>query len=168
MNTAIPPRIPTPPPVPLSFAHEAAKASWVAFLIFFGLCMFTNKPDNHGNVLVVLFAFFWVVVGFAFGVAALFGIRRYGTKGILVPAIIGIILNGLIILLAASMLVAAFSRAQQRPRAEASAVIIVGGSKRPVGVYCWQPTGCTRGSSQRVFPTPDGNSGVTMRLPLVG
>jgi len=130
--------------------------------------MFTNKPDNHGNVLVVLFAFFWVLVGFALGVGALCGIRRYGTKGILVPAIIGIILNGLIILLAAIMLVAAFDKARQRPRAEASAGIIVREFSRSERAHLWQPTDRTRGFLQWETLTPPGLSEVAMGLALVG
>ena len=37
------------------------------------------------------------VIGFICGVIALFGIPKYGTKGILVPAIIGLCITGLII-----------------------------------------------------------------------
>ncbi len=39
-----------------------------------------------------------IVVGFILGIVALFGISKQGTKGILAPAIVGIVINGLLIL----------------------------------------------------------------------
>jgi hypothetical protein len=38
-----------------------------------------------------------MLLGFALGLIALFGIRKHGIKGILMPAVIGLILNGLLI-----------------------------------------------------------------------
>lgn len=42
-----------------------------------------------------------VIAGSILGIVALFGIFRHGRKGILAPAIIGIILNGLLVLMGA-------------------------------------------------------------------
>jgi hypothetical protein len=102
--------------------------------------------------MVWLLAFFLTLVGFVFGIAALFGIRRHGTKGILLPALIGIILNGLIIVMFITMIASAFSRARPRQKAEVSGVILVWASTRPGSVYFWQPTDRTRGSAQPIEP----------------
>lgn len=38
-----------------------------------------------------------IAVGLAFGIAALLGISKQGAKGILAPALVGIIINGLLL-----------------------------------------------------------------------
>jgi hypothetical protein len=48
----------------------------------------------------LLAAVLFVLIGFAFAGIALFGIRRHGAKGILIPAVVGIVLNGSVLLLA--------------------------------------------------------------------
>jgi hypothetical protein len=40
-----------------------------------------------------------MVTGLTFGVIALFGIREHGVRGILLPALIGIALNGLLLII---------------------------------------------------------------------
>ena len=59
----------------------------------------------------LLAAALFLLIGFAFAVIALFGIRKHGTKGILVPGIIGLILNGLLV---GAMLVAIVTGLSQR------------------------------------------------------
>jgi hypothetical protein len=90
--TAAPPRI-NPPRTPNPFARQAAKASWISFI--FAL-VFSKLFPHHDPVFMTAVALFQLI-GFALAVIALFGIRRYGTSGILVPAVIGLILNGIFV-----------------------------------------------------------------------
>jgi hypothetical protein len=46
----------------------------------------------------VEFALLLIAVGLVSGIVALFGVSKHGKKGILVPAIVGIIISGLLIL----------------------------------------------------------------------
>ena len=49
------------------------------------------------RVIIDLIALLLVIAGLVFGVIALLGIRRYGSKSILVPAVAGIIANGFLL-----------------------------------------------------------------------
>ena len=78
------------------FAPQAAKASWVSFFFAFGFAYFARRlTDPMTKPIFALGVALFFVIGFALGISALFGIRKYGTKGILAPAFAGIILNGL-------------------------------------------------------------------------
>ena len=58
-----------------------------------------------------LVALLLIVVGLAFGIIALFGIPRHGMKGILVSAIAGITMNGLLLFIFVTNFMAARARA---------------------------------------------------------
>src|SRR6267154_4829288 len=76
-----------------SFAHQAAKLSWVCPIIVFVLVTFGGHIG--ARVIIELIALLLIVVGLIFGIVALIGISKHGSKGILAPAIVGIIINGL-------------------------------------------------------------------------
>ena len=87
----------TPPRNPNPFARQAAKASWISFIfawVFSHMARGTEFRPEFRQVFLVTATVF-VLIGFTLAVIGLFGIRRYGTKGILMPAVIGLFLNGL-------------------------------------------------------------------------
>ncbi len=92
--TAAPPRI-TPPRHPNPFARQAAKASWISFIFAWVFSHMARGTEFRQVFLVTEMVF--VLIGFALALIGLFGIRRYGTKGILMPAVIGLVLNGLVL-----------------------------------------------------------------------
>jgi hypothetical protein len=92
MNTETP--RPTPPPTK-AFAHQAARASWLGPVIIFLLFAFAHQVA--GQVILELIALVLIVAGICLGIAALFGIRKHGKKGILAPALVGLILNSLLL-----------------------------------------------------------------------
>lgn len=108
MNT--PPIIsPQPPPLPPAsptkkpFAFQAAQASFLAPLISIGIGFFVNvigsggHPSPLAGIITGSLCSLLIVLGLLFGIIALFGIRRYGKKGILGRAIAGILINGLLL-----------------------------------------------------------------------
>ena len=82
-----------------SFSKQAAKASWIIPLLALGMMAIGNSamkssgssigPLILGGVVILLF-----IAGIILGVISLYGIKKYGKKGLLAPAIIGILLNG--------------------------------------------------------------------------
>jgi hypothetical protein len=101
-----------PPPVPSlqgkSFYHQAATAS-VLLLLFPFLIQFASAtamgglpPEDRGNVefFVAVLIGLSTLTGIVLGIIALFGIPQYGTKGILVKALCGILVPILLALLA--------------------------------------------------------------------
>ena len=100
--TATPPTLAplrsTPPPNIKPFARHAARASWISFIFAFVLLMLLHPLQGSPLEFIILRAApLLMLLGFALGLIALFGIRKYGIKGILLPAVIGLILNGLLI-----------------------------------------------------------------------
>jgi hypothetical protein len=98
------------------FAHQAAKASWASAVIIFGLAAFGGAAQREfvgARVLIELVALFLMVVGLALGVVAWFGIRKHGTRGILAPAVVGIILNGLLLFIFVTNFFAARARSRK-------------------------------------------------------
>jgi len=79
-------------------ARQLAQASWVCPLIIvvFNLLLSPLRADpSKAEALSVVFALFATLmafIGFCCGVAALFGIRRHGAKGIVIPSLIGIVI----------------------------------------------------------------------------
>src|SRR5882724_5727220 len=112
---------PTPPQT-TSFAHQAAKLSWVCPIIVFLLLTFGRQAG--ARVIIELLALLLILVGIVFGVIALFGMRTHGSKGILAPAIVGIIINALLLFIFVTNFLAARSRAQQQ-RGDVSSPVIV-------------------------------------------
>jgi hypothetical protein len=84
-----------------SFSHLAAKLSWVCpiiTIIIFVLLTFGRQVVARKIFAMIAAGALWlVVVGLILGIVALFGISKHGTKGILGPAIVGIIINGLLL-----------------------------------------------------------------------
>ena len=99
------------PPTP-AFSHQAAKLSWVCPIIVFLLLTFGGRIG--ARVIIELVALFLLVMGFAFGVIALFGMRTHGKRGILAPAIVGIIISSFLLFIFVTNFLAARAKAQQR------------------------------------------------------
>jgi hypothetical protein len=106
-NESKPATVSNPPPFPrkTAFAFQAAKCSWLLFVIVF-LVLVACGRAKHGMVLDLI-AFPLISGGFILGIAALFGIRTHGKEGILGPALAGIAINGLMILIFTSNFFAA-------------------------------------------------------------
>jgi hypothetical protein len=82
------------------------------------------------RVIIELVALLLIVVGLVFGIVALFGISKHGTKGILAPAIVGIIINGLLLFIFVTNFMTARARAmQQHSSIEASPVVTMWSNK---------------------------------------
>lgn len=72
--------------------QRLAKWSWISFLLFFGLNFVGRAtgylvPAEVTGLLVLL-------VGVGLGVSALFFVPSQGRRGVLIPALLGIVLNG--------------------------------------------------------------------------
>lgn len=77
----------------IPFTRQAARASWVAPLLSLVLSYYIKPLNPTFNLLMLMVMVFFLIAGFVFGIVALFGIRKHGRKGILKPAIAGIIVN---------------------------------------------------------------------------
>lgn len=80
-------------PVPQSLA----KASWVFPLIIVGM-LTVSRIVPRAKTIVDMVALLLALIGFVLGIVSLFGIRRYGRRKILAPALVGILVNGFFIL----------------------------------------------------------------------
>jgi hypothetical protein len=78
-----------------TFAYQTARLSWVCPIVAFFLVAFAQPIG--ARMIPDLMAGLLIVVGFILGVIALFGISKHGSKGILAPAIVGIIISGLFV-----------------------------------------------------------------------
>jgi hypothetical protein len=101
----------TTPATTTSFAHQAAKTSWASALILILVLAVGRRVASP--VLVDLLALGLIAIGFLSGLIALFGIPRHGAKGILAPAAIGLIINGLLLFIFFTNFYAARARAQR-------------------------------------------------------
>ena len=72
-----------------------------------------------------LVALLLIIVGLVFGIIALFGIGRHGSKGILIPAIVGIIANGLLLFIFITNFLAARANAQQHTGMVTPPIVVV-------------------------------------------
>jgi len=79
------------------FAQQAATGSWVSFIII--IVMLAVGRKAMPVVILDLTAIIFAIAGIVAGIIALFGIHKYGAKKILAPALIGIILNGFLVLI---------------------------------------------------------------------
>ena len=96
MRTSPPsPITPQQPPQTITLAHQAARGSWHSVVIVFVLGVFGGAV--RAKVAFEIISFFVMVVGLALGIVALLGFRKNGRKGILAPAIIGVVLNALLL-----------------------------------------------------------------------
>lgn len=104
-----------------AFPHQAAKLGWASPIIVFVLLAFGGQVASRA--VIELIALLFVMVGIVSGVIALFGIPKYGSKGILAPALVGIILNGLLLFIFVTNFAAARAKARGNARLEAPPVI---------------------------------------------
>jgi hypothetical protein len=90
-----------PPRNPNPFARQAARASWISFIFacLFGVfvALFHSLKRSMLKEIILGTVLLLPLLGFALGLIALFGIRKHGIKDILLPAVIGLVLNGLFI-----------------------------------------------------------------------
>src|SRR5690349_17641055 len=93
------------------FAREAAKASWASSVIVFLILALGSRTG--AKAILELVSLVLILLGLSLGFIALFGIRKHGMKGILAPAITGIIINGLLVFIFATNFFAARARAQR-------------------------------------------------------
>lgn len=99
------------------FARQAARFSAWTPAIFILLSVVT-PPLAKEPGLRMMFAWaslLLLIAGFILGIVALFGIHRHGRKGILLPAILGTVLNALFL---AGGIVAILASIHARERAE--------------------------------------------------
>lgn len=105
--------------VPL--AKQLAKASWLAPLLVFLMIRFlrsgTTSSQATQDMILTIVGSFLYLVGFLCGVTALFGLRRHGRKGILVPALIGASISGLLLMIVVTNFWSAYSHAKS-PQAQ--------------------------------------------------
>ena len=98
-------------PKTTSFSHQAATLSWVCPIIVIALLMFSRQIG--AQVIIELLSLLLMSVGLLSGVVALFGIRTHGKRGILAPAIAGVLINGLLLFIFVTNFLAARARVQQ-------------------------------------------------------
>jgi hypothetical protein len=83
-------------------AHRAAMLGWICPVIsgiIFALLIFDRHIVARKVIpFIVEFALLLIAVGLISSIVALFGVSKHGRRGILVPAIVGIVLYGLLIL----------------------------------------------------------------------
>jgi hypothetical protein len=97
-------------------AESAAKASWYAVLVGVGLNVAANasrtgrRPDRAELLVVGLASFAIYLFGLISGVYALTQVRKFGPQGIRTPAIVGVVLNALIVAAFVLVIIAAAAR----------------------------------------------------------
>ncbi len=117
--------MPADPKPPLSV--QLARASWVAPLLLLGAGYLLRQAGKTGSsaqvmatVLSVLAAVL-ILIGIGSGILALFGISRHGRKGILVPALVGILLSSAFLVALGTSFWSAFREATD-PQARIEAI----------------------------------------------
>jgi hypothetical protein len=80
------------------FGQQAARFSLYVPLTVIIIRLFTYGNMNQAGVAITVTSInvLLVIAGFFLGIFALFSMRRYGSKGILVRAILGILINGVL------------------------------------------------------------------------
>jgi hypothetical protein len=107
----------SPPQQSTALANQAAKASWVCAVAIFILVTFGSR--TAAQLIVERVALLLMAVGLLLGIIALFGIRKHGARGILVPALVGIATNGVLLFIFATNFFAARARARANMSAAA-------------------------------------------------
>ncbi len=85
---------PAPPRETGSFAPHAARLSWVLFFVALVVSFLLGKANPNMERVLLNATLLLMLVGAGLGGIALLGIRRYRIGSILIPALIGILLNG--------------------------------------------------------------------------
>ncbi len=108
----------SPPRVSPSRAQQAARASWMAPLvvIIFNFLLKNARLANTtaASLVIAVFSLMLYVAGLSFAIYALSQVRTAGRKGVLAPAIVGLLLNGLFLLLVGGVAVTSFLAARDR------------------------------------------------------
>ncbi len=99
-RTAVPLRD-TPPPNLNPLARQAARASWISFIFAYGFAaMLRGLEGTAQKPFFLVAAPLFTLIGVTLGIIGLCGIRKHGRKGILIPAVVGIVLNSVVVLMA--------------------------------------------------------------------
>ncbi|MGD1276427.1 MAG: hypothetical protein ABR964_04290 [Tepidisphaeraceae bacterium] len=88
---------------------QAAKASWLAPIIAVALNVFVPAETRQEKLTRGLISLGMYILGLIFGFIALASMRRYGRGGILVPALIGVCVNGALVLMFTLVIVLALT-----------------------------------------------------------
>jgi len=94
------------PKAPPSRAQQAAKASWMAPLIvviFNYVIKSSLQRTGSRSMVIVVVSLVIYVAGLLLAIYALSQVRTAGRKGVLAPALVGLLLNGLFLLLVGSV-----------------------------------------------------------------
>jgi len=97
-----------------SSAQQAAKTSWLAPLIViifnFVIKNASLPPSQARSRVIAVVSLLLYLGGLVLAVYALSQVRRVGRKGVLAPALVGLVLNGLFLLLVGVVAVSSFQR----------------------------------------------------------
>ena len=94
-----------------AFFQNAAKISWALPLIMAAASVLVRNASRDAVVVFDVLRILVALACFLVAIVALSGVRRFGRKGILIPAIIGLLLNGLLLSVAATNFINAYNRA---------------------------------------------------------
>jgi hypothetical protein len=85
---------------------QAAKASWMAPIVgvFLNLASSGAFATAQQKAIIGFSSLAIYAIGLILGIFALSKIQRYGRDGILAPAIIGVVINGILVLLFAAVI----------------------------------------------------------------
>jgi len=80
----------------------AAQASWMAPIASFAMNHFIHSGKTERNVMavsiiIVVISISLYIIGLSAGLYALANIKKVGKKGVLIPAMIGVVLNAAIL-----------------------------------------------------------------------
>ena len=98
-------------PTTPSLTHQAAKSSWASGVLVIILLAVGRRV---APVFVEFAALTLIGVGVICGIAALLGIRKHGAKGILAPALLGLVINGFLAFIFISNFLAARARSLEQ------------------------------------------------------
>ena len=91
----------TPPRNPNPFARQAARVSWIGFIFACAFAaMLRGLEGSPHKLFFLLTSPLFALVGVTLAVIGLCGMRKHGRKGILIPAVVGIVLNGVVLVTA--------------------------------------------------------------------
>ena len=88
-----------------SFFQQAAKASWLAPIVAIAANFVLRNVDQPEQRMVIVGLMLLVLygLGLCLGLVALAGVSSHGRRGILVPALIGVLLNAGILVISFSI-----------------------------------------------------------------
>ena len=114
---------------PTPFGRRAANGSLICGVSIFVLLLVSSSTG--ARVVIELVSLVLIVAGLILGTIGLFAIRRHGVKGILLPALVGLTINGLLALI----FVTNFSTARARARGNLPPAVPVLAGKTPLRSY---------------------------------